>query len=397
MVSLGEILDADGLRNGVSPATDGAVDGDVLTLSAVTGGKFDPNARKRARFAKAVPEAQQVRDGLLLFSRGNGNPDLVGRVVLSDRDLPGVAFPDTVIAGRLDPGRCDPRAICHLWTAPEIRRQVAAVSRTTNGTFKVNQKGLSQVRLPLPPLPEQRRIAAILDKADALRTKRHEAIAHLDTLSNSIFVDMFGDPARNDRSWPKHPLGELATKFSDGPFGSNLKSEHYVEEGIRVVRLQNIGVGHFVDDDAAYVALAHFEKLKKHECRPGDVLIGTLGDPNLRACLLPDSLTVALNKADCVQMRANPKVAIPEFLCALLNQPGTLALANSLILGQTRSRISMGRLRGLAVPVPPIELQNSYAERIQRVEVLRLGLLKSAALGEDLFASLQDRAFEGEL
>ncbi len=248
-----------------------------------------------------------------------------------------------------------------------------------------------------PPLADQRRIAEILDKADALRAKRRAALARLDTLTQSIFLDMFGDPATNPKRWPFRQMRSLAAKFSDGPFGSNLKSEHYTESGTRVVRLQNIGVGEFVDDNAAYISERHFAKLKRHECLPGDVLVGTLGDPNLRACIQPTWLSTALNKADCVQIRPNNSTATASFVCALLNQPATERMAQDLMHGQTRVRISMGRLRDLEVPVPPIELQRNFTSRVGAVEELKL--VQRAALGklDALFASLQHRAFRGEL
>jgi type I restriction enzyme S subunit len=249
----------------------------------------------------------------------------------------------------------------------------------------------------LPPLAEQRRIAEVLDKAEALRAKRRAALAELDSLTQSLFLDLFGDPATNPKNWPLKPIGSLASKFSDGPFGSNLKSEHYTEIGVRVIRLQNIGVGEFVDDDAAYISEPHFAKLKKHDCRPGDVLVGTMGDPNLRACIQPDWLPVALNKADCVQLRPDEGIANAIFVCALLNQPATERMAHDLMQGQTRVRISMGRLRGLEVPLPPIDLQREFARRVAAVEKLKTAQRAALAELDALFASLQHRAFCGEL
>jgi type I restriction enzyme S subunit len=269
------------------------------------------------------------------------------------------------------------------------------VTGTTRG--KLTKAGAGEIPLPIPPLPEQRRIAAILDQADALRAKRREALAQLDSLTQSIFIEMFGDPAVNPRGWPLMTVGSTAAKFSDGPFGSNLKSSDYTETGVRVIRLQNIGVGKLIDKDKAFVSEQHFNKLRKHECLPGDVLIGTLGDPNLRACIQPATLARTLNKADCVQLRPAPKVANAEYLCALLNQPAVESLAQEFMLGQTRVRISMGRLRGLRVPVPPLALQQTFAARIQAVESLKATHRTALAESDALFASLQHRAFAGQL
>jgi type I restriction enzyme S subunit len=256
---------------------------------------------------------------------------------------------------------------------------------------------VSTMHVPLPSLTEQRRIAAILDKINELRSKRRATLAQLNNLTQSMFLDLFGDPATNPKDWPYRAIGELASKFSDGPFGSNLKSSHYKEHGVRVVRLQNIGAGEFVDDDKAYISEEHFSDLKKHECRPGDVLVGTLGDPNLRACIQPEWLQVALNKADCVQIRPDEKVASAAYICALLNQPATERMAQDLIAGQTRLRISMGRLRGLQVPVPPLNLQREFTLRIGTLEKLKAAHRASLSKLDALFASLQHRAFRGEL
>lgn len=262
---------------------------------------------------------------------------------------------------------------------------------------QITGQSLSRFQIPLPPLAEQKRIAAILDVADALRTKRREALAQLDALLQSTFLTLFGDPAQNPKRWPLRTVGSLACKFSDGPFGSNLKSSHYTEAGVRVVRLQNIGIGEFVDKDKAFISTKHFSALKKHECLPGDVLIGTLGDPNLRACVQPEWLKIALNKADCVQLRPDPKIATAAFVCALLNQPSTERLAQSLMQGQTRVRISMGRLRNLEVPLPPLPLQKKFAAIVESVERQKAAQRAHLAELDALFAALQHRAFRGEL
>jgi len=261
----------------------------------------------------------------------------------------------------------------------------------------LSAKALNAIEILLPPFEEQRRIAAILDHADAIRTKRRQQVAYVDSMASSLFLDMFGDPARNPRDLRTAQLGSLATKFSDGPFGSNLKSSHYTESGVPVIRLQNIGVGEYKSTACTFVSEAHYSGLRKHDCRPGDVLIGTLGEPNIRACIQPTSLPLALNKADCVQMRVDESQVHAEYVVGLLNSPGTLAPANSLILGQTRARVSMGRLRTLVVPVPSIDEQRRYAARIQEIASLREIALGASRCDDQLSASLQSRAFKGEL
>lgn len=295
-----------------------------------------------------------------------------------------------------DPRRLDSDYAAHLLRSPEARKfyenEASGVTM-----LNLNPSAAAKLTLPLPPLEEQKRIAAILDQADDLRRKRQRALDRLNQLRQAIFVEMFGDPAINPMGWPKRSLGELAEKFSDGPFGSNLKSEHYVERGIRVIRLQNVGVGELIDNDQAFISEEHFRSLAKHACIPGDVIVGTMGDPNLRACILPTHVELALNKADCVQIRPNKAVATGYFVCSLLNHPSTERMAHDLILGQTRARISMGRLKGLNVPTPPLNIQNDFGHRVAEIEKLYKKYGSALIESNVLFTSLQHRAFRGEL
>jgi len=256
----------------------------------------------------------------------------------------------------------------------------------------LNKASLAQIEIPLPPLEEQRRIAAILDKANELNRLRecHQFLCR--NVELSIFYKEFGSPGTNPFGWPTVPLAEMAEIFSDGPFGSNLKSSHYVKSGIRVVRLQNIGKGDFLEDDKAFVDLSHYETIKKHSCLPGDILIGTLGDPNLRACILPDSIPVAIIKADCIQMRCDTSRSTAAYVTHLLNLPEVNQMASSLILGQTRGRISMGRLKGFEVPMPPLDKQIQFARKIRALNSLRKIDASSASSIRDLIDSFSSRA-----
>lgn len=277
--------------------------------------------------------------------------------------------------------------------------QVELATRRSSGANlpRLSPKELAKFEIPLPPIAEQKRIAGILDAADALRVKRRDAISSLDTLLQSTFLTLFGDPVTNPMGWEIATLPEVALKFTDGPFGSNLKSSHYVEDGVRVIRLQNIGIGEMLNDDIAFISTEHFESLPRNHCQPGDIVIGTLGDPNLRACILPHDLEKSLNKADCILMRADEKKAKALYICWLLNCPATVAKALELVRGQTRGRISMGRLKGLLVPLPPLDLQQHFATIVKSIEKQKAQQRAHLVELDTLFASLQSRAFKGEL
>lgn len=288
--------------------------------------------------------------------------------------------------------RVDGRYLFHWVRTPGF---VADLTRRATGQSypAVSDRIIKESWMPLPPLPEQRRIAVALSRADELLESRRRAGRLLGELAGSLFADMFGDPVVNPRGWRTARLGSLATVMADGPFGSHLRTEHYTASGVRVVRLQNIGAGDFLDHDRAYVSEEHFASLGRRPCRPGDILVATLGDPNPRACLQPPWLDRALNKADCVQLRADETIVTAAYLCAALNMPGTTAAARRLARGQTRMRISVGRLRTLEIPVPPLPDQLAYARRVAAVDRAAARNRAAEAAVDGLLASARDRMF----
>lgn len=158
--------------------------------------------------------------------------------------------------------------------------------------------------------------------------------------------------------WVTIQLGKLSTSRCDGPFGSGLKSEHYVESGVRVVRLQNIGFAKFNGGDAAYISADYWrEELGGgHDVLPGDVLVAGLGDENNplgRACVVPPTIAPAMVKADCYRFRLSPHVN-PEFVALALSATARTE-CGYLATGATRDRLNLtlASARKLALPPPP--------------------------------------------
>ena len=257
----------------------------------------------------------------------------------------------------------------------------------------LNKATLKEISIPVPPLSEQEDIAEKLDAVSRLITLREQQLKKLDQLASSRFIEMFGDPVTNPMCWSQKTMKEMALRLSDGPFGSNLKSEHYANDGIRVIRLQNIGVNKFVDNDRAFVSLQHYETIKKYTCRGGDIVIGTLGEPNLRACLIPNYIHVAINKADCVHYVPNDIFLNKIFVCFYLNIPATLSLASGMIHGQTRSRISSGQIAKLPIILPPLSLQNEFAAFVEQLDKSKVTIRKSIEKLETTYRALLQEYF----
>lgn len=235
-------------------------------------------------------------------------------------------------------------------------------------------KDYGKLVVPLPPIPEQRNIAGQLDALEAAMRVCDEQAAVLSKLVKSRFVEMFGDPVLNPRGWSLSTIKETAVTYGDGPFGSNLKSSDYVESGVRVIRLGNILCGAFSDSDKSYVSQEKYERLKKYECRPGEVVIGTLGDPILRACLVPDFGVPSIHKADCVYYETDKSKLLPVFAMWAINHPSMLQRAMCDAHGQTRGRINSTQVGKLPMILPPMTLQKEFADFATQVDKSRFGI-----------------------
>ena len=154
------------IRNGVSPSTSGIYTLKVLTLSSITQGAFDESAWKNGIFDKMPAADKRVSKTDFYICRGNGNKALVGTAAYSKHDCPDLVFPDTIIAARVDTSKVCLAYLFYAWKQPEVRMQIETGARTTNGTFKVNQKILSDIEIVIPPLDAQLQFAAIVDQID---------------------------------------------------------------------------------------------------------------------------------------------------------------------------------------------------------------------------------------
>lgn len=162
---------------------------------------------------------------------------------------------------------------------------------------------------------------------------------------------------------PEVRLSRVLESIVDGPFGSSLASQHYTDEGARVVRLGNIGMGQFKDDKRAYISLSHYATLQRHQVVPGDVLIAGLGDEQNslgRACLAPD-LGPAIVKADCFRARFHSDQIEPRFIVHFLCSALGAWRIEQNSRGATRSRATPDAVAAVRVPVPPLEEQRRIA------------------------------------
>lgn len=216
-------------------------------------------------------------------------------------------------------------------------------------------KFVKRLKIPLPPLEEQKRIAAILDKADAIRRKRQKAIALTDTLLKSVFLDMFGDPVTNPKGWEVSPLIELCAEkigIKAGPFGSALKKEDYKEEGYRVYGQEQV-IAQDLEHGDYYISESKFEKLKSCAVKHDDLLISLVGSIG-RILIVPKSFEPGIINPRLVRMRVKKDTIIPEFLTSLFSQLQYQKYVASFSHGGTMPILNASILKSLMIPVPPL-------------------------------------------
>ncbi|HMV65807.1 MAG TPA: restriction endonuclease subunit S [Myxococcota bacterium] len=188
--------------------------------------------------------------------------------------------------------------------------------------------------------------------------------------------------------------------LTDGPFGSKLKSEHYTDHGVRVVRLGNLGVGEFKDADKSFVSEAHAAELERHRLFDGDLLIAALAEPVGRCCQVPRSILPAIVKADCIRFRPRPEVN-RRFVMHWLNSPEAKKNAERHSHGVGRLRINMGAIRELPVPLPTRPVQDRTVEAIEthfsRLDAAVTSLTRAKANLKRARASVLKAAVEGRL
>jgi type I restriction enzyme, S subunit len=269
--------------------------------------------------------------------------------------------------------------------------------RLTEGGYDRHFKYLKRSSVVLPPLPEQRRISEILDKADALRAKRRAALAQLDTLTQSIFLNVFGDPATNPKGWPWFSLGALLRGVTNGM--TRRRAEADRGQSI-VLRLRDIREGWIDFSEVNRITLTADER-SKYEVLAGDLLfIRVNGNPDyVGRCALFEGHSESVYFNDHVmRVRVDRSSVNGVFLTFLLNGAhGKNEIAKHRKTSAGQHTINQDGLGSIRLPLPPLPVQVEFARCIAAVEKAKTGHTASLADLDGFFASLQHRAFRGEL
>ena len=287
----------------------------------------------------------------------------------------------------------------YRWFSSDVvQRKLRSFANQTTNISNLDHKRALELQIPLPPLDEQKRIAGILDAAETLRVKRREALAKLDTLLQSIFLDMFGDPVTNPKGWGVMPLNELLGEKSTA--GAYYPKNAYSSVGTRMVHMANAFYG-VVNPNEVKRVDAPLADIEKYGLLPTDILVSRRSlnyEGSAKPCLIPETDEPMIFESSLIRVRPDRERVLTIYLFHyLLNSRARAKYVFPLVTRSTISGISQSNLMKVKVVLPPLDLQFRFAVVVESIEQQRARQRAHLAELDTLFTSLQSRAFRGEL
>ena len=337
------------------------------------------------------------------------------------------------------------------WGLRFLEREILR-SCTKHGTtvHSVEIPALKALKVPVPPLNEQRRIVAKieelfseLDKGiesltvarEQLKAYRQSVLKHAfegkltkewrnvnPRTSQHLLADIQAEcEARNFKmmlrfqaehrdspivplvpdEWAIDRLGNLNVDVFDGPFGSHLKTADYVESGVRVIRLENIGHGHFIDEKQSFVSAKKYKDIQKHTVVPGDIVFSSFVTEAIKSALVPSHIPFAVNKADCFGVRFPGKKVNPKFIQFFFQSRSAFKQMEDMIHGVGRPRINTTQLKEMVVPICSPTEQARIVERLETIfsetDAFEANIEEALSRLVALRQSILKQAFSGQL
>lgn len=294
----------------------------------------------------------------------------------------------------VDKERVCPEYLVWLSNTDDYRKFIRTLA-VGSTQIHVRTPVFTAIPIPLPPLAEQKRIAAIAQKAARLRRTRRYALQLSNTYLRSVFVEMFGDPITNSMGWDVSRLEEHTKLVSSGstPLGGSTVYKNY---GIRFVRSQNVLMNSLDFSDIAYIDKKTHQSMKRTWVQQGDILLNITGASIGRVAYYSDATMANVNQHVCI-IRLDKKSIIPIFLSSLISLPEFQRKIFSAQSGATRQALTFDQIKDFVIIVPPLPLQEKFAQIVQKFDRLRTQQREAYRQAEHLFQTLLHRAFRGEL
>lgn len=289
--------------------------------------------------------------------------------------------------------KAEPRFLFRWFSSDRIQTMLRSFGQQTTNISNLNTDRCLKLPLSLPSLEEQMRIAEVLDSAEALRAKRRAALAHLDTLTESIFFNLFGDPTTNPKGMTVVKLSDVTTRITDGVH----QKPNYTESGLPFISVKDITTGVLSFDDCKFVSQDDHNKFTKR-CKPekNDILYTKVGATYGRPALVDTDREFSIYVSVCL-IKPKKELVDPTFLFSALGTSAIKRQADNRIKGIGVPDLHLDQIQSFRIPLPSLSEQRDFSRRIAALEKLKIAHRASLAKLDALFAVLQHRAFRGEL
>ena len=339
--------------------------------------------------AEKIKPHQKIRRDDIIMCTSSGSSDLVGKCAKSEQDYDG-SFGAFCAGIRTDSQVMNPSYLFHFLRSPSFRRWTSSSSGANIKNIRLSE--LAKFQIPAPTIREQKRIAAILDKADNLRRKRQQAIQLADEFLRAVFLEMFGDPMTSSKPWMRKTLQEIVAEGTSITYGI-VQAGPEVEGGVPYIRTGDFKDGLLAESGYARTSQEIASKFERSKVLEGDLVYcirASIGSVDI----VPKALEGANLTQGTARIAPGPEV-LSEYLVEYLRTKGFRHWVYRQSKGATFKEITLGRLRDAPVLVPPMAEQRKFAAI--RMKVLQDLKTKMNSSQEPLFDALSQRAFQGEL
>jgi type I restriction enzyme, S subunit len=322
----------------------------------------------------------------------------IGRIAIVPDDFPECNCNQAIAILRFDNTKLNPQYLMHWLHTNDAITQING-KKVTATIPNLSLGQIKKLEISLPPLAEQQQIADILDAADSLRQKDQQLVEHYTQLSQSLFLEMFGDTYVNPKKWEIAKVENIASKekygIKAGPFGSSLKKEFYVANGYKIYGQEQVIKDDFNYGDY-YISTEKFKELESCKVEAGDVLISLVGTYG-KVSVVPDEFEKGIINPRLMKISPNKVLIRPDFLKTLLQSQGVEVQLKNFSRGGTMDIINVGIIKKVKIPLPPIDLQNQFAEHEEKIEQQKKQAQANLEKSNQLFNALLQKAFTGEL
>jgi type I restriction enzyme, S subunit len=377
------------IRNGMNVKQDKSGDGLPITrIETISEATVDAARVGYANLRESDCRGWLMEEGDILFSHIN-SVEHVGKCAVY-RGAPGkLVHGMNLLSMRCDSSKLLPEFAKYLMRGPEFRKRLSNFINKAVNQASVSISNLKTIPVTVPPVEEQRRIAEALDRAEALRAKRRAALAQLDTLTQSIFLDLFGDPARNPKGLRTISVGELGEWQSGGtpPRGR----EDYFEGSVPWFSSGELNVM-FVSESQEHISEVALRETSAKAVPSGALMLGMYDTAALKA-------SIAGVRCSCNQAIAFAKIdaRIAETVFVYFSIVIGREHFRRLQRGIRQKNLNLSMIRELRIPLPELSIQREFVQHVTSGEKLKAAHNASLAKIDALFAALQHRAFRGEL